>query len=400
MAARPATPIPDPDADQREPGAARPPVRDFAGGGSCRRRVGRPAGLRLHVQPLVRCRLDGRPAGRRSPLADRRQGGAARGRSRRTSRPSTRPRWRSMSRRTRWSTPSCGRRMRSSPRSRTLSTGRPRRGDARRLRHRAGHRGARPRGRGDGDETALDDGHRGRRRPRQGPAGDPGRTRPRPIDRILSVLEAWAVPFKAIEARIAVDRRARLRGPRRRPGDPRQPRSHRADHRRRPMAADRRASAGSSSPRPTSAGPTTSCSAARAGGSSAIRSRTTPLDIADPLEPPRSVVRLHRALGDPTRMRILKLLAGRDLYATEIAQQLELSKPTIKHHLALLRAARVVTITESGAVVYYSLRRNRLDDASGRTQALPRRLTPPPNGLPERSHGHELDRYLTERRHR
>ena len=89
------------------------------------------------------------------------------------------------------------------------------------------------------------------------------------------------------------------------------------------------------------------------------------LDSADPLAPPPSVVRLHRALGDPTRMRILKLLAGRDLYATEIAQQLELSKPTIKHHLALLRAAGLVTITESGAVVYYSLRRNRLDDASG-----------------------------------
>lgn len=88
------------------------------------------------------------------------------------------------------------------------------------------------------------------------------------------------------------------------------------------------------------------------------------LDVADPLAPPPSVVRLHRALGDPTRMRILKLLAGRDLYATEIAQQLELSKPTIKHHLALLRAAGLVTITESGAVVYYSLRRDRLDDAS------------------------------------
>jgi DNA-binding transcriptional ArsR family regulator len=88
------------------------------------------------------------------------------------------------------------------------------------------------------------------------------------------------------------------------------------------------------------------------------------LDLADPLAPPPSVVRLHRALGDQTRMRILKLLAGRDLYATEIAQRLELSKPTIKHHLALLRAAGLVTITESGAVVYYSLRRNRLDDAS------------------------------------
>jgi DNA-binding transcriptional ArsR family regulator len=88
------------------------------------------------------------------------------------------------------------------------------------------------------------------------------------------------------------------------------------------------------------------------------------LEANDPLAAPQSVVRLHRALGDETRLKILKLLAGRDLYLTEIAQQLELSKPTIKHHLALLRSAGLVTVTESGTVIYYSLRRNRLDDAS------------------------------------
>jgi DNA-binding transcriptional ArsR family regulator len=88
------------------------------------------------------------------------------------------------------------------------------------------------------------------------------------------------------------------------------------------------------------------------------------LDPRDELTPPLSVVRLHRALGDETRLRILKLLASRDLYLTEIAQELDLSKPTIKHHLAQLRAAGLVTITESGTVMYYSLRRNRLDDAS------------------------------------
>jgi DNA-binding transcriptional ArsR family regulator len=88
------------------------------------------------------------------------------------------------------------------------------------------------------------------------------------------------------------------------------------------------------------------------------------IEANDPLAAPQAVVRLHRALGDDTRLKILKLLAGRDLYLTEIAQQLELSKPTIKHHLALLRAAGLVTITESGSVVYYTLRRNRLDDAS------------------------------------
>src|SRR4029079_11149169 len=85
---------------------------------------------------------------------------------------------------------------------------------------------------------------------------------------------------------------------------------------------------------------------------------------ADSLAAPPAVVRLHRALGDATRLKILKLLASRDLYLTEIAQQLALSKPTIKHHLALLRSAGLVTITESGTVMYYSLRRNRLDDAS------------------------------------
>src|SRR5205085_5681441 len=57
------------------------------------------------------------------------------------------------------------------------------------------------------------------------------------------------------------------------------------------------------------------------------------LGPADSLTPPLALVRLHRALGDETRLRILKLLASRDLYLTEIAQELELSKPTIKHHL-------------------------------------------------------------------
>jgi DNA-binding transcriptional ArsR family regulator len=89
------------------------------------------------------------------------------------------------------------------------------------------------------------------------------------------------------------------------------------------------------------------------------------LDVTDPLAPPQAVVRLHRALGDETRLRILKLLTVRDWYLSEIAQQLELSKPTIKHHLALLRSAALVTLTEEGGLSYYSLRRDRLADASG-----------------------------------
>jgi len=85
------------------------------------------------------------------------------------------------------------------------------------------------------------------------------------------------------------------------------------------------------------------------------------LDAADPLAPPASLVRLDLALGDETRLRILHLLASRDHYLTEIAAALELSKPTIKHHLALLRAAGLVTLTEEGGLSYYSLRQGTID---------------------------------------
>ena len=89
------------------------------------------------------------------------------------------------------------------------------------------------------------------------------------------------------------------------------------------------------------------------------------LDAMDPLAPPQSVLRLHRALGDDTRLRILRLLRDQDYYLTEIAERLELSKPTIKHHLILLRSAGLVTLTEEGGLSYYSLRRSTISAVGG-----------------------------------
>jgi DNA-binding transcriptional ArsR family regulator len=89
----------------------------------------------------------------------------------------------------------------------------------------------------------------------------------------------------------------------------------------------------------------------------------TSLGAADRLTPPASTVRLYRALGDSSRLRILRLLAERDRYLTEIANELELSKPTIKHHLAQLRAAGLITLIEQGNLTYYTLRRDRAEEA-------------------------------------
>lgn len=78
---------------------------------------------------------------------------------------------------------------------------------------------------------------------------------------------------------------------------------------------------------------------------------------------PAASVRLFKALGDESRLRILRLLASGDLYLTEIAERMGLSKPTVSHHLAQLRAAGLVTITQSGALTYYTLRRDRIAEA-------------------------------------
>lgn len=86
--------------------------------------------------------------------------------------------------------------------------------------------------------------------------------------------------------------------------------------------------------------------------------------------PPVATVRLYRALGDESRLRILRLLAERDRYLTELATDLDLSKPTVSHHLAQLRSAGLVTMTEQGNLTYYTLRRDRVEQAGPELSAF------------------------------
>lgn len=86
--------------------------------------------------------------------------------------------------------------------------------------------------------------------------------------------------------------------------------------------------------------------------------------------PPVATLRLYRALGDESRLRILRLLAERDRYLTELATELDLSKPTVSHHLAQLRSAGLVTMTEQGNLTYYTLRRDRAEQAGPELSAF------------------------------
>jgi ArsR family transcriptional regulator, repressor of sdpIR and other operons len=72
--------------------------------------------------------------------------------------------------------------------------------------------------------------------------------------------------------------------------------------------------------------------------------------------------RLFKALNDPTRREILEMLGKKDLSAGEIADKFNMSKPSISHHLDLLRQAGLVESVKQGQFIYYSLNTTVFDE--------------------------------------
>jgi ArsR family transcriptional regulator, arsenate/arsenite/antimonite-responsive transcriptional repressor len=64
---------------------------------------------------------------------------------------------------------------------------------------------------------------------------------------------------------------------------------------------------------------------------------------------------VFKALADATRREILGLLKAHDLTAGEIADRFTIGKPSISHHLSLLKQARLVIDVRRGQNIVYSL---------------------------------------------
>ena len=71
---------------------------------------------------------------------------------------------------------------------------------------------------------------------------------------------------------------------------------------------------------------------------------------------------LFKALNDETRREILELLKKSDMNAGEIAEQFNISKPSISHHLDILKRADLITSEKKGQYVEYSLNTTILED--------------------------------------
>jgi DNA-binding transcriptional ArsR family regulator len=62
-----------------------------------------------------------------------------------------------------------------------------------------------------------------------------------------------------------------------------------------------------------------------------------------------------KALADPTRRHILELLSSGEMTAGDIAAQFQMAKPSISHHLSILKAAGLVTDERRGQNIVYCL---------------------------------------------
>lgn len=72
-----------------------------------------------------------------------------------------------------------------------------------------------------------------------------------------------------------------------------------------------------------------------------------------------------KALADPTRRQIIRLLREKDRTAGEIADYFQMTKPSISHHLSALKHAGLVQDERKGQFIVYSLDTTVLEEVLG-----------------------------------
>jgi ArsR family transcriptional regulator len=71
---------------------------------------------------------------------------------------------------------------------------------------------------------------------------------------------------------------------------------------------------------------------------------------------------VFKALSDPTRREILRLLSSGEKSAGEIADRFDMTKPSISHHFAVLKGADLIRSRREGQQIYYALNTTVVED--------------------------------------
>ena len=77
--------------------------------------------------------------------------------------------------------------------------------------------------------------------------------------------------------------------------------------------------------------------------------------MAPPKAALATLAEMFKALGDPTRLRILTMLAQEELCVCDLATLTDVSESAVSHSLRTLRQLRLVRYRKAGKIAYYSL---------------------------------------------
>lgn len=69
-----------------------------------------------------------------------------------------------------------------------------------------------------------------------------------------------------------------------------------------------------------------------------------------------------KALADPTRREILRLLRKGEMTAGDLAERFDMTKPTMSHHFAVLKDADLLTSRRDGQQIWYALNTTVVQD--------------------------------------
>lgn len=64
---------------------------------------------------------------------------------------------------------------------------------------------------------------------------------------------------------------------------------------------------------------------------------------------------IFAALSDPTRRLVIENLKGEDLTPSQMLERIQVSQPTLSHHLDILKRAELVETSREGQFIRYSL---------------------------------------------
>jgi len=76
----------------------------------------------------------------------------------------------------------------------------------------------------------------------------------------------------------------------------------------------------------------------------------------------KRIFKAFKALGEPTRLKIIKMLSLQGMCVCELSEVLDMLQPRVSQHLKILKDAELVTENKEGYFVCYTLNKEELDD--------------------------------------